>query len=158
MLSNDQVPASHGGSHTRPEPLGFIVSVSGSQASVQLRWKPPSDSADVDDVTVGKLLIIRAKHSRIIGVMTKISMESRSVEGPHADYATGQIDLLGEIRQDGSGPEYFQRGVTEYPMIGRRHSDQQFRIAAHLLQRRPGDHPYRASAAGQFRCSSCQRQ
>jgi DNA helicase HerA-like ATPase len=118
MLSNDQSPTGHSGSPMSAEPLGFIVSVCGSQVSVQLRWKHPANDADVDSATVGKLLIIRTKHSRIIGVITKISVEARPIDGPQADYAIGLLDLLGEIKQDEGGPEYFQRGVTEYPMIG----------------------------------------
>jgi DNA helicase HerA-like ATPase len=34
------------------------------------------------------------------------------------DHAICQLDLLGEIRLDDNGKAYFQRGITEYPVIG----------------------------------------
>jgi DNA helicase HerA-like ATPase len=116
MLANNQ-STNNGSSQASGEPLGFIVSVSGSQASVRLRCKCPPNGSDVDCATVGKLLVIRTKQSRIIGVITKISVETRPIDGQQADYAIGQLDLLGEIGQGQRGLEYFQRGVTEYPMI-----------------------------------------
>jgi DNA helicase HerA-like ATPase len=118
MLSNDPSPTHPVGSDASAGPLGFIVSVSGSQASVRLRCGCPLNGADIDGTTVGKLLVIRTKQSRIIGVITKISAEARPNDGPQADHAIGQLDLLGEIRQGQNEPDYFQRGVTEYPMIG----------------------------------------
>jgi len=114
MLSNDPSPTHPVGSDASSGPLGYIVSVSGSQASVRLRWGCPLNGADIDGTTVGKLLVIRTKQSRIIGVITKISAEARSNDGPQADHAVGQLDLLGEIRQGQNEPDYFQRGVTEY--------------------------------------------
>jgi uncharacterized protein len=118
MLANELSAPDHGASDTSGKPLGFVVSVSGSQASVRLRgaWLP--NGADANGATVGNFLVIRTKHSRIIGVITKISEETRPLDGKPCDHTIAQVDLLGEIKQDKGGPDCFQRGVTEYAMIG----------------------------------------
>src|SRR5262249_30755658 len=50
--------------------------------------------------------------------VTKISAPTPQGRAAVSDHATGQIDLLGEIKWNGAGKAYFQRGVTEYPLIG----------------------------------------
>ena len=50
----------------------------------------------------------------VIGVITKIAAEAQSREG---ELAIAAVDMLGEIKRGERG-EFFQRGVTEYPMIG----------------------------------------
>jgi hypothetical protein len=118
MLANDQPATKHGSSHASGDPLGWIVSVTGSQASARLRGACLPNGADVNGATVGNFLLIRTTHSRIVGVVTKISEEARPIDGKQCDHTIAQMELLGEIKQDTGGPEYFQRGVTEYPMIG----------------------------------------
>jgi DNA helicase HerA-like ATPase len=90
-------------------PLGRVLSVSGAQAQVRL-----AVSAQDARATVGKFLGIRAAGTVVIGVITKITAETQSREG---ELATGTLDMLGEIKTAARG-EFFQRGVTEYPMIG----------------------------------------
>jgi hypothetical protein len=77
MLANDQSPTIHGGSQASAGPLGFIVSVSGSQASVRLRGTCTKGGTEIGDMTVGKFLVIQTRQSRIIGLITKISAETR---------------------------------------------------------------------------------
>jgi DNA helicase HerA-like ATPase len=87
-------------------PLGRVLSVTGSQAQVRL-------AVGDNDVraTVGKFLGIRADAALVVGVITKIALD------PDGKSATGALDMLGEIKDGERGP-FFQRGVTEYPMIG----------------------------------------
>src|SRR5205807_2416021 len=92
-----------------PRPLGRVLSVSGAQAQVRLAL-----SAQEARATVGKFLGIRADGTVVIGVITKIVAEPQARED---ELATGTIDMLGEIRRGECG-QFFQRGVTEYPMIG----------------------------------------
>src|SRR5437773_234905 len=97
MLGNDRVstevsPAGAG-------PLGSVVSVTGSQASIRIGGTCRSDCADVGGGTVGKFLVILTKHSRIVGVVTKITAES-PLDGKQSGYSIGRLDLLGEIRKD----------------------------------------------------------
>ncbi len=88
-------------------PLGRVLSVSGSQAQVRLLV-----NGEEARPTVGKFLGIRADGAMVVGVITKIAADEKGGDG----IATCQLDLLGEIKDDGR--TYFQRGVTEYPVIG----------------------------------------
>jgi DNA helicase HerA-like ATPase len=94
-----------------PRVLGSVLSVTGSQAHVRM---VVSGLPGVDDVraTVGKFLGVRTGTSLIVGVITKIAVDP----GP-GTHATAQLDMLGEIKDD-KAAGYFQRGVTDYPMIG----------------------------------------
>ena len=58
---------------TQGQPLGRVLSVTGSQAQVRL-------SVDGDDAraTVGKFLGIRADGALVVGVITKIAAEKRA--------------------------------------------------------------------------------
>jgi DNA helicase HerA-like ATPase len=87
--------------------LGRVLSVGGSQAQVRL------SVGDDARATVGKFLGIRAESALVVGVITKIAADEK---GNETGLATCQLDLLGEIKDDGR--TYFQRGVTEYPVIG----------------------------------------
>ena len=85
------------------EPLGRVISVRGSQASVGAR--PPADAADQPSAT-GQLA---SGGKSLIGVITEAQTRP--------SIASASVDLLGEIL---GGPERpkFQRGVTHYPTIG----------------------------------------
>ena len=91
-----------------PAALGRVLSVSGSQSQVRL-----AASANEVRATVGKFLGIRAGLAMVVGVITKIA-----VEPSRDDTAVASVDMLGEIKDDERGRSFFQRGVTEYPMIG----------------------------------------
>jgi DNA helicase HerA-like ATPase len=95
------------------EPLGWVLSVNGSQASVRLQ----AHTGDAR-VSVGKFLGIRTDQSVVIGVLTKISAETDVMGVPHGEHATGQLDLVGELRADERNVLRFDRGVKEYPAIG----------------------------------------
>jgi hypothetical protein len=97
------------------EPLGRVISVRGSQASVGLP-SPPADAADQPSATVGKFLGIRCGKSLLIGVITDVSVETQAREQGY--HATALLDLVGEIKEHGSALAYFQRGISEYPAIG----------------------------------------
>jgi uncharacterized protein len=96
------------------DPLGWVLSVNGSQATVRLQ----AHRADGARVTVGKFLGIRTHQSLVIGVLTRISVETDAAGVPHGDHATGYLDLVGEIRTDEKNVDHFDRGVKEYPTIG----------------------------------------
>jgi len=90
-------------------PLGRVRSVSGSQAQVRL-----AVAAQDARATVGKFLGIRAGETVVVGVITKVVADTQGREG---ELATAAVDMLGEIKTAERG-KFFQRGVTEYPMIG----------------------------------------
>jgi DNA helicase HerA-like ATPase len=93
--------------------LGCVLSVSGSQAHVRLAIGSSDERA-----TVGKFLGIHAGAALVVGVITKIAVDPARGDAREAEFATAQVDLLGEIKNKKSGTPFFQRGVTEYPMIG----------------------------------------
>jgi DNA helicase HerA-like ATPase len=92
--------------------LGRVLSVSGSQAQVRL-----AVGASEERATVGKFLGIHAGPTLVVGVITKIAVDPARGDAPEAEFATAQVDLLGEIKNNDRGAPFFQRGVTEYPMI-----------------------------------------
>ena len=74
-------------------PLGRVLSVTGSQAQVRLAV------ADNDvRATVGKFLGIRAGEALVVGVITKIALDA------NGEFATGALDMLGEIKDGDKGP------------------------------------------------------
>src|SRR5262245_13398705 len=95
-------------------PIGHVVSVQGSQATVGLA----ADDRGTVRPTVGKFLGIRAGGSLLIGVITKGSIETPALAKEHGCQSTADLDLVGEIKPSGAGAPQFQRGVTEYPAIG----------------------------------------
>ncbi|MEA2877371.1 MAG: hypothetical protein QOF14_2567 [Hyphomicrobiales bacterium] len=97
------------------EAFGRVLSVTGSQAQVRF----PVSGADEMRATVGKFLGIRGEGALVIGVITKIAVEPKAGGGlAREDFAIGALDMLGEIKGSDNGEPFFQRGVTEYPMIG----------------------------------------
>ena len=102
-------------SHAVEEPLGRVMTVNGSQASVGI---PAPCISEDGRATVGKFLAIQSGGSYLIGMITDVSADTSAAARGQGYQATARLDLMGEIKQDASGAPYFQRGVTEYPAIG----------------------------------------
>ncbi len=97
--------------------IGKVLSVEGSQASVGLLTLGRDHCEDVR-TTVGKFLSVRSGTSTLIGLITHISVDTPiSVREP-GYYAAARLDLMGEIKADERGVVRFQRGITDYPLIG----------------------------------------
>src|SRR5256714_14547283 len=95
--------------------FGRVLSVTGAQAQVRF----PVGGAEDRRATVGKFPGIRAEGALVIGAITKIAVEPKAGHGlAREEFAIGALDMLGEIKGNDSGQPFFQRGVTEYPMIG----------------------------------------
>src|SRR5882757_6966388 len=99
------------------EPLGRVISVRGSQATVGLRACSPQDPEHAR-VTVGKFLGIRAGKSLLIGVITDVSMQGAPIARDQGYTTAATLDVLGEIQDHETPTARFQRGVTAYPAIG----------------------------------------
>ncbi len=96
--------------------LGLVLAVGGSKGKVRLAPQAQSGSPDDVHVTVGKFLAMHAANSTVIGVITEIE-----TGGPAADSGlAARIDLFGEIRRGDGGRPVFQRGITNYPVVGDR--------------------------------------
>jgi uncharacterized protein len=117
-MFDGQSPVSPNQPPTPAQPRGYVFSVSGAQAGVRLRTKCESAAEDSRPATVGSFLGIRRGKLLIIGLITHISFPTGLGAAELNDYAMSQLDLLGEIKQDESGRAYFQRGITEYPVLG----------------------------------------
>jgi hypothetical protein len=100
-----------------PAPLGWVLSVEGAQASLRLDVTRRSGAADETQATVGKFLGIGTSASLLVGVITKLAAPMTH-GGKESDFAVAHLDLVGEIKWNAAGAPYFQRGVTEYPIIG----------------------------------------
>ena len=94
--------------------VGQVVSVSGSQASIEL--ETPAGAIPTGDVriTVGKFLAIPTMGSSVVSVITNVDGGGRKGEGG----LTARVDLLGELKEGKGRSVRFQRGITEYPVIG----------------------------------------
>jgi DNA helicase HerA-like ATPase len=107
-----------GTSETQPrggrETIGRVVAVSGSQVTVGLSVAAPSDGGRP---TVGKFLGIVSGGIVTVGMITEIAERALRDQDPSCR-SSATMDLVGEIRVNTSGGAYFQRGSTEYPMIG----------------------------------------
>jgi hypothetical protein len=95
------------------ESLGRVIAVSGCQVTVGLSVTPESAAR----ATVGKFIGVLSGSSVIVGMITEIA-ERPLPEQDANSRSTALIDLVGEIRANTAGSAYFQRGVSEYPMIG----------------------------------------
>jgi DNA helicase HerA-like ATPase len=96
--------------------IGRVHAVSGAQVTVGL--SPAATATDASKVTVGKFLGILSSGSVIVGMITEIA-ERPARDQDNACRSVARLDLVGEIKTKGpGGAAYFQRGVTEYPIIG----------------------------------------
>ena len=114
MLTED-VGAADSAAHE--EPLGRVLGVTGSQASVRLQVQSLSGKGSDARATVGRFLGVRTATSVLVGLITRVTAPPQAGDG-QPPYATGDLDLLGEVKQDENGTSFFQRGVTDYPAIG----------------------------------------
>jgi DNA helicase HerA-like ATPase len=111
--------------------LGRIVSVSGSGASARLFKDRPIEETKEAVLTIGKLVGIRSDESLIVGVVVRVYVNPPNAEEEEQQDDVGDlvadVDFMGEIRRYRTEKAFFQRGVSNYPMIGDRisrlHSD-----------------------------------
>ncbi|MGE0523102.1 MAG: ATP-binding protein [Variibacter sp.] len=100
------------------EPLGRVLSVNGSQASIGLLAPRGDNISEEGRATVGQFLVVRSGKSLLVGVITDVSIQTLGVAREQGYYATARLDLMGEIKDVEGGAAKFQRGVTDYPVIG----------------------------------------
>src|SRR5476651_1266307 len=100
---------------TRPETIGRVAGVNGSQATVELNARAPAG----ENPTVGKFMGLTTGKAIIIGLITEVGEQPIAAAGGGATFRkVARLDLIGELRADEAGAACFQRGVTEYPNIG----------------------------------------
>lgn len=100
---------------SRPELIGRVVGISGSQASVELGARAGGD----DQPTVGKFMGLKTSKAVIIGLITHVAEETLAAGTGSPTYRkVARLDLIGEIRSNDKAALFFQRGFSEYPNIG----------------------------------------
>jgi DNA helicase HerA-like ATPase len=104
-------------SQSSEQPLGRVVSVRGSKASIGI-LEPRQDADDSARITVGNFVSIRAGQLALIGIVTEVGLQEAAVGRDHGYFAIAQVDLMGEIRADDNGASRFRRGLRNYPGIG----------------------------------------
>jgi DNA helicase HerA-like ATPase len=98
------------------EPLGRVISVTGSQAKIGL--SSLRNVAGETRATVGKFLGLRSGRSLQIGMITEISALAPATAKELGYHTVAQLDLMGEIKESSAGQPRFARGVSDYPSIG----------------------------------------
>jgi len=96
----------------KPESIGRIATVTGSQSTVELTGRGAGGEAP----TVGKFMGITTGKSVIIGLITEVGEQATA--GSPTFRKIARLDLIGELLASAPGATRFQRGVTEYPNIG----------------------------------------
>ncbi len=99
--------------------LGRIVSVNGSGATARLTEREHTGQASDTSLTVGHLVGVLSNGSLIVGTVVHMSRASpEASDSAVQKFLQADIDFMGEIRQYGSAEAYFQRGISNYPLIG----------------------------------------
>ena len=99
----------------KPEPVGRVATVNGSQSTVEIGARTPGGEYP----TVGKFMGLITGKAVIIGLITEIGEQLfAAATGNPTFRKVARLDLIGEIRANDTGAGRFQRGVTEYPNIG----------------------------------------
>ncbi len=96
-----------------PELIGRVVTVTGSQATVEFNAR----AASGDHPTVGKFMGLVTGGSLTVGMISSIG-ERATANGDHVIHSCANLDLIGEILRGANNTMRFQRGVTEYPSMG----------------------------------------
>ena len=109
-------PSASGASpQARPEPIGHVISVNGSQAAVELTDRALRE----DNPTVAKFMGVKTKKGIIIGLITGVNEEPAHSTGAATLFRkVARLDLIGEFFTTDAGGVQFQRGISEYPNIG----------------------------------------
>lgn len=90
---------------------GQVASVSGPTVSV-------IGPLSLFRVTVGQFLALNSNGLSLVGVVTKISLETGHDNQNAEPSATAQLNLIGEFRSNEISIKHFRRGISTYPAIG----------------------------------------
>mgnify|MGYP001181037731 CR=1 FL=1 len=101
----------------RERPLGHVIAVRGSQASVGIVAAPAAGIAEAR-VTVGKFLGIRVRSALLVGVVIDVSLRSEPVAREQDCITVAALDVIGEILDVDAPEARFRRGVADYPALG----------------------------------------
>ena len=100
--------------------IGRIVSVSGSQAVIQLE---PALKVNADGNSavpqIGTLVRMATKHSSVFGIVSGLNIPVPAHDSHEPEMRILELDFIGEsIVKPGSEKARFQRGISFYPSLG----------------------------------------
>ena len=102
-----------GAQPARAEPIGRVIAVTGSKATIELS----TTTASSGRATVGKFMAVVASNGLIVGLITEVGEHMpSSIDRGQASRKVAEIDLIGEIHA-GVSTAQFGRGVSQYPNI-----------------------------------------
>jgi hypothetical protein len=94
MTMNPVGVSDAGATRARPETIGRVVSISGSQGTVEL----VASTAGGENPTVGKFMGLKSAKAIIIGLITEVAEETLAVAtGGQTIRKVARLDLIGEI-------------------------------------------------------------
>lgn len=99
--------------------IGRVVSVTGSNAIIQISNEVIPSPTPKDRPEVGTILKIKVPCGEAIGILSGLSIPVPSSDASEAEIMIAELQLLGEFRlnDDGSLSDFI-RGVTGYPSLG----------------------------------------
>lgn len=100
-----------------PQPVGYIISVSGSTATVLLNDMEQADKTSVP--TVGALMMVDTGESLSLCVVSEMHVPTTSLENNSSKTWLMQVEFSGELLREKDGYlQTFKRGVSISPRLG----------------------------------------
>lgn len=100
-------------------PIGRVVSVTGSNAIIQISNSVIPGPKSSDRPEVGTILKIKVPLGETIGILSGLSIPVPSGSADESEIMIAELQLLGEFRREDDGSySSFKRGVTGYPSLG----------------------------------------
>ena len=108
-------PAADGAATASGDPIGRIVSVTGSQAIVLLNHEDHNGNQRAE---LGTVMNIHTPTSILLGLVSALSIPVPSQEEGVPEVRIAELELVGELTKSEDGVGAFRRGVSNYPSIG----------------------------------------
>ena len=96
-----------------PRVIGHLVCLNGTEGVISCRLE-----AAEEDWSVGHLITIVHRNSRLVGVVCEIATNDGAWSEGGVNTARAKIELSGEIVDDEAGTPVFHRGVRSFPSLG----------------------------------------
>ena len=97
------------------EPIGRIVSVTGSQAVVLLAEDAEGNERAAEGAELGMVLTVETPRTVLLGVVSALSVPVPSQRQNDNEVRIAELELVGELSKN---RQVFVRGVSVYPMLG----------------------------------------
>jgi len=102
------------------EPIGSVIAISGSRATILLDSAPGTARPDLDDCPfIGTLLTVDTSAAVVLCLITSLKIPVHALAKAANGSRIAEVDLVGELRRENDGYlQTFQRGVSVYPRLG----------------------------------------